>query len=407
MIIISFFLITALLFSLVSRRMEETIITAPMVFTIAGIIGMSVVANSGEFQIERNLFSTLAEIGLVMTLFVDATHVNSENLGKNYKLPLRLLGIGMLPTILLGGAFALLLFPSLSIWEAGVVGAILAPTDAGLGQIIVNSPKVPQRIRHALNVEAGLNDGLSVPFMMFFVAVALEGTSEGGPLMARLIMEQLGLGVVVGFGVGLVGGYLLGFAQTRDWSTGTFRQLGLITVPLLCVTLSEYVHASMFIAAFVAGFAVQFGFKDASHIGAEFTDEWGQVINYFVFFLFGLIVVRNWDGFHPTLIVYAVLSLTLIRMVPVSIALIGTHLSKATVLFMGWFGPRGLASIVLGLAYLEQEARLPGETTIKLIVMMTILLSIFAHGISALPGADLYARSIKTLNGSAPELDHN
>ncbi|HMK36806.1 MAG TPA: cation:proton antiporter, partial [Desulfomonilaceae bacterium] len=205
MIIISFFLITALLFSLVSRRMEETIITAPMVFTIAGIIGMSVVANSGEFQIERNLFSTLAEIGLVMTLFVDATHVNSENLGKNYKLPLRLLGIGMLPTILLGGAFALLLFPSLSIWEAGVVGAILAPTDAGLGQIIVNSPKVPQRIRHALNVEAGLNDGLSVPFMMFFVAVALEGTSEGGPLMARLIMEQLGLGVVVGFGVGLVG----------------------------------------------------------------------------------------------------------------------------------------------------------------------------------------------------------
>ncbi len=271
----------------------------------------------------------------------------------------------------------------------------------------MNSPKVPQRIRHALNVEAGLNDGLSVPFMMFFVAVALEGTSEGRSLMARLIMEQLGLGVVVGFGVGIVGGYLLGFAQMKNWSTGSFRQLGLITVPLLCVTISEYVHASMLIAAFIAGFAVQFGFKDASDIGAEFTDEWGQILNYFVFFLFGLLVVRNWAGFHPTLIVYAILSLTLIRMIPVSIALMGTHLSKATVLFMGWFGPRGLASIVLGLAYLEEEAHLPGETTIKLIVMMTILLSIFAHGISALPGVDLYAGSIKTLDGSAPELDHN
>ena len=405
MILISFFLITVLLFSLVSRRMEKSIITAPMVFTIAGIICMSMLADSGEFQIERNLFSTLAEIGLVMTLFVDATHVNRKNLGEDYTLPLRLLGIGMLPTIVLGAAFASILFPTLSIWEAGIVGAILAPTDAGLGQVIVNSPRVPQRIRHALNVEAGLNDGLCVPFMMFFVAVAVKGTSGGGPFIARLIMEQLGLGIAVGFGVGLIGGYLIGFAQTKDWSTGTFRQLGLITVPLLCVTLSEYVHASMLIAAFIAGFAVQFGFKDADHIGAEFADEWGQILNYFIFFLFGLIVARNWAGFNLTSVVYAVLSLTLIRMVPVGIALIGTHLSRATVLFMGWFGPRGLASIVLGLAYLEQEARLPGETTIKVVVMVTVLLSIFAHGISALPGVNLYASSIESLKELAPELD--
>jgi len=235
----------------------------------------------------------------------------------------------------------------------------------------------------------------------------LEGRSESGSLMARLIMEQLGLGVVVGFGIGIIGGYLLGFAQIKNWSCGSFRQLGLITVPLLCVTLSEYVHASMFIAAFIAGFSIQFGFKDAADIGAEFVDEWGQILNYFVFFLFGLIVVRNWAGFHPTLIVYAILSLTLIRMIPVSIALIGTHLSKATVLFMGWFGPRGLASIVLGLAYLEEEAHLPGEPIIELIVIVTVLLSIFAHGISALPCVDLYAGTIKTLDASAPELDHN
>ena len=404
MTLISFFLATVLIFSLISRRVEQSIITAPMVFTIAGVLTMFVVADLGEFQTERNLFLSLAEIGLVMTLFVDATQVNRKKLGRQLQIAIEITRNWNAAHDSTGWRFCLRFVSSLSIWEAGVVGAILAPTDAGLGKIIVNSPKVPRRIRHALNVEAGLNDGISVPFMMFFVAVALNGTSEGGSLMARLVMEQLGLGIAVGFGIGIVGGYLLGFAQIKNWSTGSFRQLGLTVLPLLCVTLSQCVHASMFIAAFIAGFSVQFGFKHAADIGAEFTDEWGQILNYFVFFLFGMIVVRNWAGVHPTLIVYAILSLTLIRMIPVSIALIGTHLSKATVLFMGWFGPRGLASIVLGLAYLEQEAHLPGETTIKLIVTMTILLSIFAHGVSALPGADLYAERIKTLDGSSPEL---
>jgi NhaP-type Na+/H+ or K+/H+ antiporter len=151
----------------------------------------------------------------------------------------------------------------------------------------------------------------------------------------------------------------------------------------------------MFIAAFVAGLAVQVGFKGAERVCVEFTEQWGQLLNLFVFFLFGLFTAGALGQFNVLTVLYAVLSLTVIRMLPVAVALIGSGLSKATVLFVGWFGPRGLASIVLGLVYLEEEARLPGDSTIRLAVMATVLLSIFAHGLTALPGIGLYARKIE------------
>ncbi len=159
----------------------------------------------------------------------------------------------------------------------------------------------------------------------------------------------------------------------------------------------------MFIAAFVAGLTVQIGFVDAGKHSAEFAEEWGQFFNFFVFFLFGLLVAPVITTFSSRLLLYALLSLTLVRMIPVTLALAGTVLSRPTVLFMGWFGPRGLASIVLGLVYLELQANVPGESTIRLAVMATVLLSIFAHGLSALPGINLYARSIACLDSSAPE----
>jgi NhaP-type Na+/H+ or K+/H+ antiporter len=159
----------------------------------------------------------------------------------------------------------------------------------------------------------------------------------------------------------------------------------------------------MFIAAFVAGLAVQIGFKEAGKHSVEFAEEWGQLLNLSVFFLFGLIVVRNWPQFSRAAWLYAVLSLTAVRMLPVAIALIGTRLSAASVIFMGWFGPRGLASIVLGLVYLEQEMHLPGESTIQMVVIVTVMLSIFAHGMSAMPGIGFYERKIASLGSGAPE----
>ena len=339
----------------------------------------------------------------MLLLFTDASRTDLGVLKNIRNLPVRLLSAGMLLTLLLGGLGALVVFRQLSLWEAGILAAILAPTDAGLGQVIVNSPRVPMKIRQALNVEAGLNDGLSVPFLLFFIALA--GASAGGrdASLMRFIVEQLGYGTLVGVGIGLVGGWLLGVAHRRKWIAHSWQRLGVVALPLLCALASEAVGASMFIAAFVAGLAVQVRFKEAGTHSVEFTEEWGQLLNLSVFFLFGLLVARAWDQFNLTHALYALLSLTVVRMLPVAVALIGTGLSRATVLFMGWFGPRGLASIVLGLVYLEQQTHQPDEPTIRLAVMATVLLSIFAHGLTAMPGINLYARTIRTLPPGAPE----
>jgi NhaP-type Na+/H+ or K+/H+ antiporter len=258
--------------------------------------------------------------------------------------------------------------------------------------VIVNSPLVPQRVREALNVEAGLNDGLSVPFMMFFIALAApSGEASGSGVLSRFLVEQLGYGTLIGMGVGLAGGWLLQQARRREWMAEGLTQLGVVALPLACVLASEATGASMFIAAFVAGLAAQAGFRDVGRHSVEFTEEWGQLLNYFVFFLFGGFVARALPEFDLAVVLYAILSLTLVRMLPVAIALAGTGLARSTVLFMGWFGPRGLASIVLGLVYIDQAASLPGGATLRHAIMATVLFSIVAHGLSALPGIRRYA----------------
>jgi NhaP-type Na+/H+ or K+/H+ antiporter len=379
-------------YGLVSRRLERTVITAPILFTLAGMLLQPVLDRIEPFNANGGALLLLAEIGLVMLLFTDASRTDLRFLKSIRNLAARLLSAGMLLTIVLGAVAARIVFPELSIWEAGILAAILAPTDAGLGQIIVNSPLVPLRIRQALNVEAGLNDGLSVPFLLFFMALAVAGTHGDHPGLSRFIVEQLGYGTLVGIGIGVGGGWLLGLAQRREWMAHTCSQTALLALPVLCLLVSEWVGASMFIAAFVAGLAVQVGFKEVARHSIEFTEEWGQLLNFSVFFLFGMLSIRSASGLGGSALVYAVLSLTVVRMLPVAIALAGAGLSRPTVLFMGWFGPRGLASIVLGLVYLEHELHLPGEHTIRLAVIATVMLSIFAHGLSAMPGINWYAR---------------
>lgn len=400
MIIIAVFVSLIFLYSLVSQRLERSVLTAPIVFTVAGMLVFPIL---GLPAWEHDLFLRLAEVGLVLILFTDASRTDLQTLRSIRNLPVRLLSTGMLLTIVLGLLAALAVFRQLSLWEAGILAAILAPTDAGLGQVIVSSPRVPMRIRQALNVEAGLNDGLSVPFLMFFIALAQAGGQGPGAGLTQFVVEQLGFGTLVGLGIGLVGGGLLGLARRKGWMAEPLQQLGLVALPLLCVMASEPIGASMFIAAFVAGLAVQVGFREAGKHSVEFTEEWGQLLAFFVFFLFGMFVARAWPEFSLAAALYAVLSLTVVRMLPVALALIGTRLSRATVLFMGWFGPRGLASIVLGLVYLEQEAHLPGESAIRLSVMLTVLGSIFAHGLSAAPGIGIYARQIAAMGTDAPE----
>ncbi len=397
---IAIFVALVFVHSLLSARLEKSVFTAPILFTSAGVLVFVV---GTEFHLAEDAIGgllTLAEIGLVLLLFTDASKCNLRLMKRVTALPARLLSVGMLLTLLLGSLAALVVFRGMSLLEAGILAAILAPTDAGLGQVIVNSPRVPLGIRQSLNMEAGLNDGLSVPFLLFFIAMAVSSSEVS---LIRCMVDQLGFGALIGIVVGGAGGWLLGWARRSSWMAESSTQLGLVALPLLGALASEAVGASMFIAAFVAGLCVQRDFPEAGAHSVEFTEQWGQTLNLSVFFQFGILFARAWQDFAPAHFVYAILSLKVVRMLPVAIALIGTRLSRATVLFMGWFGPRGLASIVLGLVYLEQQTNLPGEGAIRLTVMVTVLLSIFAHGLTALPGIDLYARRIAALGPDAPE----
>lgn len=403
MIFLTIFVLTIFFYSLISRLLERTIITAPIIFTLAGLGLYDLPPAFDDLELKKQSFLLVAEMGLVMTLFTDAARINLKELLVNRSLPLRLLSTGILLTILLGALCAILIFPELTWQEAGILSAILAPTDAGLGMVIVNSPYVPARIRQALNIEAGLNDGLSVPFLMCFIAMALESSEGSTAVLSRFVIEQIGYGTVLGIAIGISGGWLMTFAIRKQWLATSMQQMGLVALPMLCMIASEATGASMFIAGYIAGFAVQLGFADAGKNSVEFTETWGQLFDFFVFFLFGLLVGRSWSAFNLTHLWYALASLTVVRILPVAIALLGSRLNIATLLFMGWFGPRGLASIVLGLVYLEREANLPGEPTIKFALMMTVLLSIFGHGLSALPGIRLYQGHIHRLAPDAPE----
>lgn len=279
------------LYALLSKRMSQTVITAPMLFTAAGMFLSSEWKAFAGAGLTAGVFLRLAEIGLVLLLFTDASRTDLKVLGSIGTLPGRLLSAGMLLTIVLGALVARLVFRSLSIWEAGILSAVLAPTDAGLGQVVVSSRRVPTRVREALNVEAGLNDGLSVPFLLFFMALAAAKIEGGLASLLQFIGEQLGLGVVVGLAIGLLGGWLLRIAGRRGWMAASFEQIAVVTLPLFCLLVADMLNASMFIASFVAGLAIQIPYKQAARHSVEFAEEWGTAVQ-----SHGLLFVRDAGG---------------------------------------------------------------------------------------------------------------
>lgn len=383
------------LYSLVERRVSKTLLTAPILFTATGLAAGAAVPSFRELSATREQMLAVAELGLVLLLFTDACRTDLRLLRHIGSLPARLLTSGLLLTVGLGTVLAKLILPELSLWEAAIVSCVLAPTDAGLGQVVVESPLVPAPIRQALNVEAGLNDGICVPFFMFSMALA-EAQAQA-PSLGRLILEQLGWGALLGAALGLTGGGLLAVARQRGWTERA--ELALLVIPLWCFALSEHLGASMFIAAFVAGLATQRAFPEAGRHAVEFSESWGQLLNWAVFFLFGLRVTALGLELSPALWLYALASLTVVRMLPVALALRGTGLDRVTVLFMGWFGPRGLASIVLGTVYMERELHLAHEATMVAAVTLTVLLSTLLHGLSANPGLRAYARALPPQGG--------
>jgi NhaP-type Na+/H+ or K+/H+ antiporter len=390
-------------FGLVSRRLEETSLTAPIAFVAAGVVlgpaGLGLV----ELGLDSHTVLLLGEIALALVLFTDAANIKPSALRQNEGLPLRLLGVGMPLTIALGTAAALLL-TDLTIWEAAIVGTVLAPTDAALGQAVVSNPRLPARVRQALNVEAGLNDGLSVPFLALFLSLAgAEEELQRASYWIRFALEQIGFGVLVGLGVGLAGGWLVRWASQRGWMTESFQRLALLALALIAWSLADHIGGNGFIAAFVGGMAVGPTVERVGEQLIRFTEAEGQLLNLSVFFIFGVLVLGLLEGLTWKIVLYVLLSLTVVRMLPVAMALLGKHLSGVSVLFAGWFGPRGLASIVLGLIVVSEVPILAGRGEIEMVVALTVLLSVLLHGVTSAPLSATYARRVERMIQEAPE----
>jgi len=383
--------IAVLAYGTVSGRLETSPITGPIVFVTLGLALSPQVSGLVTVEPESELVKFLAEVTLALVLFVDASRIHLSALRGGLRLPVRMLGIGLPLAIAIGTVAALLAFPELRFGEAAVLATLLAPTDAALGQAVVSNPRVPARIRQTLNVESGLNDGICLPILLIFISIAgLEEGSESLGFWINFSARQLLLGPLVGLAVGYIGGFVMQQSEQRRWITESFLDLSVLGLSLLAYAAAELVGGNGFIATFVAGLTLGNTARSICQCLYEFGEAEGQLLILLTFGTFGAVMVlpvlpdASWNYW-----LYALSSLTVIRIAAVALSLWGTGAMFDTVLYLGWFGPRGVASIIYGLIVLEEP--LQGSETIYGVMAVTVLLSVFAHGLTAYPGACWYA----------------
>ena len=386
-------LVAATIFAwgLISARLERADLTAPIVFVAVGAI----LAALGLIDISSapENFKPLVEVTLVWVLFSDAARVRIPDIRNDLGCYVRLLGVGLPLTVAFGWVLAFWLVPGLDMWLALLVGAALAPTDAALGVPVVTNRLVPSRVRRLITVESGLNDGIATPLVVLAIAGAasIEGHAEAPSLGEALV--ELALGVLVGVAVGFVGGGLLRWARRRGWSAEEFVGIAVLALALGTYAGAVAVGGNGFVAAFCGGLA--FGAAAGRRGPAEvvFLEQASGLVSLLVWIVFGVIAVPIvLNGVDLTTVLYAVLSLTLVRMLPVALVLVGAGLDRKTVLFIGWFGPRGLASLVFALIAVEELG--PRADPAVVAIAITVFLSVLAHGLSAAPLAARYGRAV-------------
>ena len=383
---------------MVSARLERFDVTAPIVFTAAGVLLTHGLLAPLGITPGSEVVKVLAEATLALVLFSDASRVGLRQLRADLGLCLRLLGIGLPLAIGLGSLAAFI--PGVSdIWLALLIGAALAPTDAALGAGVMVNRAVPARIRRLINVESGLNDGIATPFVLVAIAGAAtaEHAASTGPGKA---VAELALGLLIGAAVGGGGGWLVKVARGRGWAAEGFAGAAVLGLALCSYATSVALHGNGFIAAFTGGLAFAAAGGPAARL-VPFVEETGTMLSLLVWLMFGVVaVVPALTDLTWQTVLYAVLSLTVIRMLPVAVALAGARLGRPAVLFIGWFGPRGLASVVFALLALEDLAE-PAARPAITVIAVTVLLSVLAHGLSADPLASRYGPRLTPPPGAA------
>lgn len=384
---------SVLLVAGLSRRLTDTPVTPAMVFVLIGVLVGPLVADEVTSSPTGATVRTLAEAALSVVLFTDAARIKMKLLRREYAVPVRLLGIGLPLTIVAGTVVAALLLTQLNVIEAIVLAIVLAPTDAALGEAVVTEPRLPSRISQGLNVESGLNDGICVPLLLIALAAAeVEDNAAGSHHAVTVVLEEIGYGILGGIAAGLVAAAVIAIAYRRGLVSGAWLQVIPIAGAALAYGLAAPLGGSGFIAAFVAGGVFGGLVSEESDKASRLSEEIGGLLGGVTFLVFGAVLLGPaLEHITWQIGLYAVLSLTLLRMLPVAIAMIGSGSAPPTVGFLGWFGPRGLASIVFAVIVIE-ESHLTHVNTILLATYLTIGLSVFAHGSTAAPLAGRYAR---------------
>jgi NhaP-type Na+/H+ or K+/H+ antiporter len=379
-------------YATVSRRLESLSVSGAMFFTTAGLL-VGPVLGLLDLQVRGEQVKLLAEITLTLVLFADASRISLRALRREYAVPLRLLGIGLPLTIVAGALIGVAVVPGVGLAEAAVLAIVLACTDAALGQAVVSDDRVPSRIRQGLNVESGLNDGLCVP--LFFIAIAIA-EADAGTTSAhsafQLVFEQIGYGLVGGVAAGALGGMAVQLAARRRLIEPHWLQILSVASALLAAGVAEALGGSIFVAAFTGGFLFGALRRDTGGEVSYLVEEGGELFNAVTFIVFGAVILGpQLDEVTWQIVLYAVLSLTVVRMVPVALAMVGIGARRPTLAFLGWFGPRGLASIVFAVILLD-DTELPHLQTLLLAITATIALSVYAHGLTARPLTERYTR---------------
>lgn len=390
------------LYGFIAKRLDGFYITGPMVLILAGIVLGP--AGLGFLQIDfaDDEVRLLAEIALVLVLFGDASRIDLGRLRREAIVPMRALLIGMPLAIALGTVLAYVLIPNIGWVVAAVIAVVLAPTDAALGQAVITNSSVPVGVRQTLNVESGLNDGLAAPVFALFIAAA-AGEAAGGARLLELVGRHVGLGLVAGIAIGAGGGLLCRWAVEHEWTTKEWESIGAAAVAIASWSLAGLIGGNGFIAAFVGGMAWGGVARDDGESVNEFLEEEGQLLSLLVWLVFGAVLAGPmFSTLSWRVALYAVLSLVAVRMIAIAVSLIGVDLRWETTALFGWFGPRGLASVVFGLEAVGELEGSTGEVVLAL-VGATVLLSAFAHGISAAPLADWYVRKSEDRPDSALE----
>ena len=385
-----------LLFGAISRRAERSPLTPPMFFIAAGCLVSEHGLGLIEVDLSGDVVHALTELTLVVVLFTDASRIDLACLRREGGLPVRMLGMGLPLTMLFGTAAGFLLFPNFGWLEAALLAAILAPTDAALGQAVVSNPLVPARIRQTLNVESGLNDGIALPVVLVLASLAGATEAEGDVgHWLRFAVLAVTLGPGVGILVGWLGGRWLERGVAAGWVNVPFQRLSLLGLSLLAFAGAELVGGNGFIAAFVAGLTMGNVARNVCETLYQFGETEGQLLTLLVFLVFGAVLVPEAiEHFSWRVLLYSLLSLTLIRMAPVAISLVGSGLRVPSIAFLGWFGPRGLASILFVLVVVE-EGRLASGPLLEGIVVLTVFLSAMMHGATAYPFARRYGAYVE------------